>query len=50
MNGVEIAEEAKRLQPNIRAIFKTGYAEDGTFRDRKLDPGVTLLKNPYHRA
>jgi len=50
MNGVEIAEQAKQLQPNIKVIYTTGYAENSVVHNGKLDPGVTLVSKPYRRA
>ena len=32
MNGVEIAEEAKRLQPGIKFLFTSGYAGNSLIR------------------
>ena len=50
MNGVEIAKEAKRLQPNIRVLYATGYAENAVIHSGRLDPAVTLVNKPYRRA
>ncbi|HAY45926.1 MAG TPA: hypothetical protein DCY55_06530 [Gammaproteobacteria bacterium] len=50
MNGVEIAEQAKQLQLNIKVIYTTGYAENSVVHNGKLDPGVTLVSKPYRRA
>ena len=49
MNGVQIAEEAKRIQPNIKVIFTTGYAETAVVQNGQLDPSVTLINKPYRR-
>ena len=50
MNGVEIAKKAKRLQPNIKVLYTTGYAENAVVHNGQLDPGVTLVNKPYQRA
>ena len=50
MNGVEIAAQAKRLQPEIKVIFTTGYAEHALAHNGILDPGMTLVTKPYRRA
>ncbi|MCH8167243.1 MAG: response regulator [Proteobacteria bacterium] len=50
INGGEIAAEAKRLQPGIRVIYTTGYAEHAVVHNGKLDPGATLLTKPYRRT
>ena len=50
MNGVEIAEEVKRIQPGIKVLYTTGYAENAVAHNGQLDPGVTLVNKPYRRA
>ncbi|MDA1101779.1 MAG: ATP-binding protein, partial [Proteobacteria bacterium] len=50
MNGLEIAEEAKRLQPGIRLLFTSGYADTTISRKAQNDPKMTLLGKPYQRA
>ena len=50
MNGVEIAEEAKRIQPGIKVLFTTGYAENAVVHNGMLDQDVTLLSKPYPPA
>ena len=50
MNGVEIAEKAKRLHPNIKVLFTTGYAENAAVQNGILDPGVIMINKPYRRA
>jgi PAS domain S-box-containing protein len=50
MSGVEIAEAAIRLQPDIKVLYTTGYAENTIVHHGKLDPGVTLVNKPYRRA
>ena len=50
MSGVEIAEQAKRLQPRIKVLYATGYAENAVVHSGRLDPGATLVNKPYRRA
>jgi len=50
MNGVEIAEQAKQLQPNIKVLYTTGYTGNAIIHQGKLDPGVNLINKPYLRA
>ena len=50
MNGVEIAEAAKGLAPDIKIIYTTGYAETTVFSDGALDSGVTLVNKPFRRS
>ena len=50
MNGVEIAEQAKRINPGIKVLFTTGYAENAIVHHGKLDAGETLVNKPYRQA
>ena len=50
MNGVEIAEEAKRIQPNIKVLYTTGYAEIAVVQIEQPDPAMTLINKPYRLA
>ncbi len=43
VDGWQLAEEAKRLIPGLKAIYSTGLDDS----DRQLDPGDRLLKKPY---
>jgi len=50
MNGVEIAAEARRLQPGIKVLYTSGYTENVVVHNGQLDSGVTLVNKPYHSA
>jgi PAS domain S-box-containing protein len=50
MSGQAVAEVARRLQPNIKVLFTTGYTEDAIVHAGRLDPGVLLLPKPYTKA
>lgn len=50
MNGAEIAKEAKRIQPNIKILFTSGYSENIVAHKGKLEQGVILVDKPYRRA
>ena len=50
MNGVEIAEHAVVIQPGIKVLFTTGYAENAVAHRGKLESGATLVNKPYRRA
>ena len=49
MNGVEVADEAKRIQPGIKVLYTSGYAEYAIVHNGILDSGVILLNKPYSR-
>jgi len=50
LNGVEIAAEAKKIQPDIKVLFTTGYAENDVVEQGQLDPELTLVSKPYRRT
>ncbi len=50
INGVEIADEARYLQQNIKVLYTSGYAEDAVSHDGLMKPGEHLIAKPYHRA
>jgi CheY-like chemotaxis protein len=50
MNGAEVAREVQRLQPDIKVVYTTGYAEHALARNGDLEPGMTLITKPYSRA
>lgn len=49
MNGVEVADEAKRIQPGIKVLYTSGYSEYAIVHNGILDSGVILLNKPYSR-
>lgn len=50
LNGIEIAEEAVLIQPDIKILYTSGYAESAINHSDKLIPGVTLINKPYNRS
>jgi signal transduction histidine kinase/CheY-like chemotaxis protein len=50
LNGVEFAEQAKRIQPGVKTLYTTGYAENAVVHYGRLAPGVTMVNKPYRRA
>jgi hypothetical protein len=50
MNGRELAEEARRLRPDLPVLFTTGYAQDAMFQQGKLDRNDELLTKPFNRT
>jgi PAS domain S-box-containing protein len=45
MSGTELADEARKLDPNIKVLFTTGYAREAVLHDRWLQ--VPWLYKPY---
>jgi CheY-like chemotaxis protein len=46
-NGLQLADEAKRLQPRLKVLFTTGFAPDVIVHDGLLDAGINLLAKPF---
>jgi PAS domain S-box-containing protein len=49
MNGRQLADEARKLRPNIKVLFTTGYARNAIVHNSRLDPGVDLITKPFTR-
>lgn len=50
MNGRELYECLDELRPGLRAVFMSGYAEQGIIDPALLKPGLAFLPKPFHRA
>ena len=49
MNGREVAEEARLIDPKLKVLFTSGYFEGALLRNGALDENVRLLSKPYRR-
>ncbi|AXS39514.1 ATP-binding protein [Breoghania sp. L-A4] len=49
MSGAEIAEAAERIQPGIRILFTTGYAESALDHNGQSASGKVIVHKPYRR-
>ena len=47
VSGAELAEAARRRQPQLRVLYTSGYTRDAITRDGRLEPGVDLLAKPF---
>ncbi len=47
MNGRQLAEIARRLRPDLKILFVTGYAETASVRGEFLDEGMDLIGKPF---
>jgi signal transduction histidine kinase/ActR/RegA family two-component response regulator len=47
MLGREVAERIRRIRPDIRVLYMSGYARPVLASQGRLDPGVTLLDKPF---
>jgi PAS domain S-box-containing protein len=49
MNGPHLAKEARRINPNLKVIYMSGYTENAIVHHGRLDPGVNLLQKPFRK-
>ena len=49
MSGVDVAEQALRLQPHIKVLHTSGYTDKADFQFSRLAAGTTLITKPFHR-
>jgi PAS domain S-box-containing protein len=47
MNGKELVSQLKRLRPNLRVLYTSGYTEDVIGHHGVLDAGIEFLAKPY---
>jgi len=49
-NGRQLADEARKIRPDIKVLFTTGYAQNAIIHHGRLDPGVQLIVKPFSFA
>jgi two-component SAPR family response regulator len=47
MNGRVFSEHARRLMPDVKVLFTSGYARDVIAHHGVLDEGIEFLAKPY---
>lgn len=47
LNGRQIAEAARRVRPNCKVLFMTGYAENAAIAAGFLQPGMSMITKPF---
>jgi signal transduction histidine kinase/ActR/RegA family two-component response regulator len=47
LNGRQVAEEARRLRPELRILFITGYAENAALNHGHIERGMEVLTKPF---
>ncbi len=50
LNGRELAQEARRLRPDLRVLYMTGYSRNAIIHDGRLDDGIDLVEKPVTQA
>jgi PAS domain S-box-containing protein len=47
MTGAVLADRARKLRPDLKVLFTTGYARNAIVHHGRLDPGVELITKPF---
>lgn len=47
MSGRELADLARRRQPDLKVLYTTGYTRNAIVHNGILDPGTSLLTKPF---
>ena len=47
LNGAALADQARRLRPDLKVLFTTGYARSAVVHDGVLAAGVRLIGKPF---
>ncbi len=47
MNGRQLADAGRAIQPGLKVLFITGYAENAVVGNGQLDPGMHILTKPF---
>ncbi len=50
MNGRQLADAARKMRPDLKVLFTTGYARNAIVHEGRLDPGVQLVTKPFTYA
>ena len=47
MNGRQVADAARKVRPDLKVLFITGYAENAVIGNGHLDPGMEVMTKPF---
>lgn len=50
INGRDLVDKAKKIRPDLKVLYTSGYTENAIVHHGRLDAGVQLLQKPYRRA
>ena len=50
VSSTELAEQARRILPNVAVLFTSGYTRNALTHGGRLQEGVQLLSKPYQRT
>jgi CheY-like chemotaxis protein len=49
MSGLELAVQARKLQPGLKVLFTSGYSGEAVAKERLASETFHLLRKPYRR-
>ncbi|MDB5481103.1 MAG: response regulator [Caulobacteraceae bacterium] len=47
LNGRQVAEAGRALQPSLKVLFMTGYAENAALASGFLERGMAMITKPF---
>jgi DNA-binding response OmpR family regulator len=47
MSGKELSDQARKIKPNLKVLYTSGYTRNAIVHGGRLDPGVALLAKPF---
>lgn len=50
MLGPDVARQARQIDPALKIVYMTGYAEASVFENGAIDDDAILLRKPFRRA
>jgi PAS domain S-box-containing protein len=50
LDGRQLADEGRRLCPDLKVLFTTGYTRNAIIHQGRLDPGVEMIGKPFTYA
>ena len=50
IDGIELAERARAIQPGLKVVFTSGYSDDARLQGEALESWAMLLRKPFSRT
>jgi CheY-like chemotaxis protein len=47
LNGRQVADAARSINPGLKVLFITGFAENAAIGNRHLDSGMSVITKPF---